>query len=216
MKEEPDKKLNFNHNDYEIINREVLYEGHFRLVRYKLRSRLFNGGWSKDFTREVMERSSAVAVLPYDPYLDQVILIEQFRPGALARPGSPWTLEIVAGIIDTDERPEEVALREAREEAGCVIESLYPLPSFFPSCGATNEFLHLFVGKADTSATGGIYGLADEFENIRAFAVPAEEAFEKVRAGFIQTAPAIVALQWLQLNKHLLQALWLEVLEPKT
>jgi ADP-ribose pyrophosphatase len=216
MKEEQEKKMDFNHNDYEILSRDILYDGRFRLARYKLRYRLFNGGWSKEIFREVLERSSAVAVLPYDPYLDQVVLIEQFRPGALAHPGSPWMLEIVAGIIDTNEKTDEIAIREAKEEADCVIESLYPLPSFFPSPGGSNEFLTLFAGKTDSSAIGGIFGLVAEAENIRAFAVPVEEAYEKVRAGFIQTAPAIVALQWLQLNKHLLQALWLEALEPKT
>lgn len=215
MKEDYEKKLDFNHNDYEVIEREILYQGRFRLARYKFRYRLFNGGWSEIVSREVMERTSAAGVLPYDPYLDQVILIEQFRPGTLSHPNSPWMLEIVAGVIDTNEKPEEVAIREAREEAGCVIESIYHISNFFPSPGGTNEYFHLYCGKVDASGAGGIYGLVEESENIRAFAIPAEEAFEKVRAGYIQTVPAIIALQWLQLNRHLLQALWLEALEPK-
>lgn len=215
MKADNERKTTFTHNDYEIVSREILYEGRVRLVRYNFRYRLFNGGWSEIVSRDIMERYSAAGVLPYDPYLDQVVLIEQFRPGTLSHPNSPWMLEIVAGVIDTNEKPEEVAIREAKEEAGCVIESLYHITDFFPSPGASNEYFYLYCGKVDTSSAGGIFGLVEESENIRAFALPAEEAFEKARAGFIQTVPAIVALQWLQLNRHLLQALWLEALEPK-
>src|SRR5690554_7851398 len=46
-----------------------------------------------------------------------LVLVEQFRIGALDKSPVPWLLEIVAGLIDTDEEPAEVARREAREEA---------------------------------------------------------------------------------------------------
>ncbi len=215
MANDHQKKITFNHNDYEIVQRELLYEGVFRLVRYHLRIRQYNGEFSKIFTREVLERSSAAAVLPYDPYLDQVVLIEQFRPAALSDPTSPWTTEIVAGVIETDETPEGVAVREAREEAGCDIQALYHIVDFFPSPSCITEFLYLFCGKIAAGNVGGIHGLANENENIRAYALPADEAFEKVRAGYIKTPPAIIALQWLQLNRHLLQALWIDQIEKK-
>jgi ADP-ribose pyrophosphatase len=215
MQNDHQKKINFNHNDYEIIKREVLYEGVFRLVRYHIRTRQYDGEFSQVFTREMLERSSAAAVLPYDPYLDQVVLIEQFRPGALADPTSPWSTEIVAGVIETNEKPEDVALREAQEEAGCKIEALYHIIDFFPSPSCINECLYLYCGKIDASSVGGIYGVANEAENIRAYALPADEAFEKVRAGYVKTPPAIIALQWLQLNRHLLQALWIDQIEKK-
>jgi ADP-ribose pyrophosphatase len=215
MQNDHQKKIIFNHNDYEIVQREILYEGVFRLVRYHIRYRLYDGDFSKVFTREVLERSSATAVLPYDPYLDQVVLIEQFRPGALSDPTSPWMTEIVAGVIEVNEKPEDVALREAQEEAGCKIESLYHISDFFASPSCSTECLYLYCGKIDASSVGGIHGLDKESENIRAYALPAEEAFEKVRAGYIKTAPAIITLQWLQLNRHLLQALWIDQIEKK-
>ena len=70
----------FTQNDYEIVKRDSLYEGFFRMARYHLRFKLFNGGWSQTVTRELMERPSAVGILLYDPILDRVVLIEQFRP----------------------------------------------------------------------------------------------------------------------------------------
>jgi ADP-ribose pyrophosphatase len=210
MANEHNPKINFTHNDYEILNREVLYQGVFRLARYKIRYQLFNGGWSDTVSREVLERLSAAALLPYDPVLDQVVLIEQFRPGALAHPASPWLVEIVAGVLDSGEKPDQVAVREAQEEAGCTVDVLFPICDLFVTPGGSNEYLHIYCGKVDTRNIGGVHGLIHEQEDIRAYTLPAEEAFLKLRAGYIKTAPAIIALQWLQLNRHLLRELWLE------
>src|SRR4029079_17399724 len=142
-------KTHFTHQDYEIINREVLYKGVFTLARYSLRHRLFEGGQSEVMQREVLERLSATGVLPYDPVLDRVILIEQFRPGSLANPKSPWLIEIPAGIFRNNEQPDEVAYREADEEAGCKIEMLVPISEYFVSPGGSNEYIHLYCGKVD-------------------------------------------------------------------
>jgi ADP-ribose pyrophosphatase len=203
-----DRKAYFTHNDYEITGREVAYQGVFRLARYHLRHRLFQGGWSEEVTREILERSSAVGILPYDPILDQVALIEQFRVGTIANPSSPWVIEIIAGCIGYNESPEQVAYREANEEAACLIETLYPIYDYFVSPGGSNEYMHLFCGKINASAIGGIHGLIEESENIRAFTVSTEEALDMLRLGQIKTAPAIVALQWLQLNRDWLRSLW--------
>lgn len=198
----------FTQEDYEIVERTILYEGVFRLVRNQIRFRLFDGDWSQTVSREVLERMSAAAILPYDPHLDQVVLIEQFRPGALAQPSSPWLLEVVAGVYSSNEKPDEVAIREAQEEAACEINEIQLIQDYFVSPGGSNEYLHLFCGKVNASAIGGIHGLKSENEDIRAFALPAEDAFKMLQRGEIKTAPAIIALQWLQLNRAWLKALW--------
>ncbi len=205
----------FTHDDYEIVERKTLYQGVFRLASYKVRYKLFNGGWSEIVSREVLERLSAAAILPYDPYLDQIILIEQFRPGAISDPTSPWLIEIVAGVYHPGDKPDATAVREAAEEAGCKIEALYPIYDYFVSPGGSNEYLHVYCGKVDTSTAGGVFGLKEENEDIRVIVMPADEAFERMRGGYIKTAPAIVALQWLQLNRHLLKVLWQEPDEDK-
>lgn len=197
-----------NDKDYEILQRDVKYQGIFRLVQLHLRHRTFDGGWSDTFTREILERKSATAILPYDPVLEQVILIEQFRAGALANPSGPWLLEIVAGIYDGDDIPRDVAIREAEEEAGCKILDIHPVCEYFVSPGGATEYLSLFIGRIDASKAGGIYGLAHENEDIRAFTIPCEEAFNLLREGKIKTSPAIIALQWLQLNREWLRQLW--------
>lgn len=199
--------MSFSQNDYEIVKREVLYQGVFRLVRYHLRHQLFNNGWSKTFTREVLERTSSVAVLPYDPILDQIVLIEQFRAGALANPQSPWLIEVVAGIYE-DEKPDDVAIRETDEEAGCKILDLYPIYDVFVSPGGSNEHLDIYIGRIDASDAGGIHGLEYENENIRAFTLPVDEAYKLLQEGKIKTSPAIISILWLQLNREWLRQLW--------
>ena len=101
--------LSFTRDDVDIISRETGFKGFYRLDVLNLRHRLFNGGWGPVLRRELLVRHDAVCVLPYDPWLDQVVLIEQVRIGALEKSDNPWMLELVAGLIDTDESPEEVA-----------------------------------------------------------------------------------------------------------
>lgn len=199
----------FTRQDVELIKEDILYRGIFTLVRHHLRHRQFNGEWSNPFTREILKRKSAVGVLLYDPSLDQIVLIQQFRAGALDRAnGAPWLLEVVAGVYDPDEPITEVAKREAQEEAGSVVLDLHPICEYYVSPGGSDEYLHLFCGRIDASQSGGIHGLAEENEDIRAFTLSSDEAFQCLKEGHIKTSPAIISLQWLQLNRERLKQLW--------
>jgi hypothetical protein len=117
--------------DFEIIEREACFSGFYRLERLRLRHRQFAGGMGPELSRELFVRHDAVCVLPYDPQRDEVVLIEQFRVGALDKSANPWLLELVAGLIDKDEQPEEVARREALEEANLPITSLWPITQYY-------------------------------------------------------------------------------------
>lgn len=205
-----DYSASFSQGDYKILKREVLCEGIFRLVRFHLRHKLFDGELSHAFTRDRMERKSAVAVLPYDPKGDQVILIEQFRVGAINTPSSPWLLEVVAGVFDAEESSEEVARRETEEEAGCQILDLYPIGEFFVSPGGSNEYLYLFCAHIESTKEEGFFGLHEENEDIRTFVLSFETAYQWLEKGYIKTSPAMIALLWLKLNREWLQRLWLK------
>lgn len=198
----------FSKDDYQLVERKVVYKGVFRMAKYTIRYRLFGGGWSKNVQLEVMERESAVAVLPYDPILDKVILIEQFRPAPLSHEAYPWLTEIVAGIFTKDEAPTHVAEREAKEEANCEILDLFPIYEYFVSPGGCNEYIHIFIGRIDAANSGGIFGIADENEDIRVKVLSSDDAFALMQSGEIKTSPAIVSLQWLQLNRERLKQLW--------
>jgi ADP-ribose pyrophosphatase len=192
----------------EILEKTVGYQGFFRLERYRLRHQLFSGEWSRELVREVFERGHAAAVLPYDPVRDQVVFIEQFRIGALEAPGGPWLLEIVAGVIDAAETPEEVIRREAIEESGCTIQEVVPICEYLVSPGGTSERLTVFCGKVDASRAGGTHGLADEGEDTRVVVLGFAEAVAYLQAGKIKAAAPIIALQWLMLNREQLRRHW--------
>lgn len=184
----------------------VLFEKYFRLDEFHVAHELFAGGNSPVFTREIFERGSVVAVLPYDPRRDKVVLIEQFRAGALDDSDGPWLIECVAGVIEEGESEEEVALRECVEEAGCSIERLHTISRYYVSPGGTSEHCSLFCGLVDSDGVGGIHGLPHEHEDIRVIVVDAAEAFAWVRDGRIRSSATIIALQWLELNKGRLRA----------
>lgn len=193
----------------EIIEKITCYQGFFRIDRYRLRHRLFNGEWGSAITRELFERGHAAAVLPYDPIRDEVILIEQFRIGALNAPGGPWLTEIIAGIIEENEAPENVVKRESVEEANCIITDLVPLYDYLVSPGGMTERIALYCGRVDTTHAGGIHGAIDEGEDIKVHVVSRETALSYLQTGRINSASAIIALQWLALNREKLLRQWM-------
>ena len=189
--------------DVEIVEQRAVYQGFSRLEIVRLRHRLFAGGMSVIIQRELLMKPEAVGVLIYDPKRDEVLMIEQFRVGALSE-SNPWQLEIVAGLVDSvdeDETLEAVVCREALEEAGVELRQVQKLMSYFMSPGGSNEKFTLFVAEADLSNAGGLHGLPEEGEDIRVAVLKSDEAFQALMDGRVSNAPALIALQWLMLNK---------------
>ncbi|WP_336080707.1 NUDIX domain-containing protein [Thalassospira sp. CH_XMU1448-2] len=195
------------HKTFDIIQRKRGWDGYFKLDVYRLQHDKFDGGKSAILQREILERGHAVAVLPYDPVRDEVILIEQFRPGTLSvqerYPDMPvWLIEIVAGIIEDGETAENVALRETIEEAGCkIIAPLEKISQYYVTPGCSSETVTMFYGRVDASKVGGIHGLDEEGEDIRVFTVSAEECFAMLQNGQLCNATTTIAIQWLMLNR---------------
>lgn len=200
----------FGLDDVEIISEVDAYQGFYTLKNYQLRHRLFAGGWGKPVQREVVWRIPAVAVLLYDTAADAVVMIEQFRVGAMQHEQGPWQLEMVAGLIDTDEAPAQVAARECQEEAGVTVApaQMHKVCQYLVSPGGSNETLTIYCAPVDASAVGGIHGLPTEGEDIRVLSVAREQAWQWLQNGEITNAATIIALQWLQMNYTQLQAQW--------
>lgn len=200
--------LNTVPKDVEIVERVNCFKGFYQLDRVRLRHELFAGGMGREISRELFVRHDAVCVLPYDPQRDEVVLIEQFRVGAMGKVGNPWLIELVAGLIDKDEQPEEVAHREAVEEAGLTFSALWPMTRYFPSPGGSDELVHLYLGRCSSIGAGGLHGLEEEGEDIRVRVWAFEDALQAVRDGVIANAATIIALQWLALNRDEVRGLW--------
>jgi ADP-ribose pyrophosphatase len=193
---------------FEILTKEIIYQGFFRVEKYCLKHTMFGGGWSSEITRELFMRGSCVAVLLYDPHADKVVLIEQFRTGAILNPDKAWLVEIVAGAIEEGETAEEVAYRESLEEAGCEIQQLMVINEFYTTPGGSSEWITLFCGKVNSAQIGGIHGLAHEGEDILVRAVDFSEVYLMLENGEIDSAVPIIAIQWLALNRQKLKQKW--------
>ncbi len=194
--------------EFEIFKKENLFRGFFQLNRYHIRHQLFNGGWTSIFQREIFERGHAVAVLLIDPERDTLVLVEQFRPGAMATESNPWILELVAGMIEENEKPQEVARREALEESGCEIKQLVKICEYLSSPGGSTEKIWLYLGAVDSSSLPGFAGLSHENEDIKVHQIEVKMVFDMLDKGQINNAMSLIAIQWLKLNWHKKEHFW--------
>ncbi|BET41021.1 MULTISPECIES: ADP-ribose diphosphatase [Atlantibacter] len=208
MSKPDDRAVTFTKNDVEIIAREKLYRGFFSLDLYRFRHRLFNGEMSGEVRREIFERGHASVLLPFDPVRDEVVLIEQIRIAAYDTSETPWLLELVAGMIEPGESVEDVARREAMEEAGLTVGRTKPVLNYLASPGGTSERLSILVGEVDATQAEGIHGLVEENEDIRVHVVSREQAYQWVEEGKIDNAASVIALLWLQLHYQEIRQEW--------
>ncbi|WP_459660545.1 NUDIX domain-containing protein [Acinetobacter calcoaceticus] len=184
--------------DVEITSREYVFRGFIQVEKVSLRHRLFNQSeYTPVIQRELIHRPEAAGVLLYNDQKQQFALIEQFRVGALDDPHSPWQLEIIAGVLDGDETPENCIRRESLEESGCSVQDLQHLFSFYPSAGACSELFHLYVSETDLPTEGGVFGVDNEGENIQLHLFNYSEIQTLLDSGRLRNAPVIMALQWL-------------------
>lgn len=199
----------FTAGDVEVLKRETPFKGFFRVDRVHLRHRLFEGGWSGTVQRELFVRPPAAAVLPYDPQRGEILMVEQFRVGALDWRDTPWCLELIAGLADKEGEPvADLVRREAREEAGVEIGEMTRVAHYMPSPGGSNERLQVFVGRADLSNAGGVHGVAEENEDIRVVVRPVSEVETLLRSGRVDNAASLITLQWLLLHRQELDREW--------
>ena len=186
-----------NQDRIEVLHKTVCYQGFFRIDRYRLRHRLHRGEQGPELVREIFERGQVVAVLPFDPVRDSVVLIEQFRLGAYAAGWEPWLTECVAGIIEPGETLENVAIRETLEESGCRVLELVPMLNYLSTPGASSETISLFCARVESNGVGGVHGVPED-----------GEALQMLSTGKIVNALTIIALQWLALNYDSIKTRW--------
>ena len=205
-----DPLLRFSLADVEVVEKSRKFQGFFAIDEYLFRHKLYAGGYSKVLKREVFERGDAVGLLPYDPKTDSVILIEQFRSGALRSNTGPWQLELIAGMFSENEIPLDVAIREAKEEANLDLapENVTKVMDYLSSAGGMSECIHLYCACVDSENVSGVFGLESEGEDILVHVVSRKDAQKLLEQGKILNAATIIALQWLDLNLDKLKSSW--------
>ena len=162
-------------------------------------------GGEIEVQRELFHRGDAVAVLLYDPSKDKIVLIEQFRVGAIDDENGPWLLEIVAGVVEPGESITDVARRECKEEAGIDVHSFETVHSFYSSPGGCSEKIHILCALIDSEGVAGVFGLEEEGEDIKVLLIDFTDLHDLMVSQKIGSAIPLVALQWLQLNRERLR-----------
>jgi ADP-ribose pyrophosphatase len=197
------------HPDVEMFRATTVAARHLRIDTFRFRHRLFSGEWSGDRNYDALRRGQAVAIVLYDPDRDAVVLVEQFRLPALLAGSSPWQLEAAAGLIDTDETPEAVAIRETHEETGLtLIGEPIRIQRYLSSSGNSDESVVLFCARVDSTAAGGVHGLPEEHEDIRVVVKTLAEIEALLDAGSIESGHTLIGLYWLLRQRDRLRRFW--------
>lgn len=195
--------------DWKILKKEESFNGFFKLYSYKIEHDLFNGG-TGTISREVLHRGHAAAVMPYDPVTDSILLVEQFRAGAMHIQHNPWLFEIIAGMVEEGEHSQEVVRREAQEEAGLALQDVNFISTYFPSPGGSAETIDLYWATADLSGAGGVFGLETEGEDIRSGVYSFDDAMRMLDDGLINNSVTMLLLLWFyrfrQSNSHFVKS----------
>jgi len=189
---------------WKLLNAESRYKGFFKIDNCHIRHQTFAGG-EIEVQRELFHRGDAVAVLLYDPAKDRVVMVEQFRVGAIEDEAGPWLLEIVAGVVEQGESVTDVARRECKEEAGLDVHSFESVHSFYSSPGGCSEQIHLLCALVNSDHAQGIHGLDEEGEDIRVQVIDFAQVHDLMASQRINSAIPLIALQWLQINRERLQ-----------
>ena len=185
---------------FKILDKKNIHDGFFKMNEVTLKYKKYNGDWSNAIKRELFGGAQVSAVLPYDPINKKIVLIQQFRPGTISRDNQNYLDEIVAGIIDPGETPEDTAKRECLEETGCEISNLTSIQSYFPAPGSSESFYNLFLGEVIAPDKEIIRGLENENEDILVKSYSFDEVKTKMNKKEILNGLTLIALQWFFLN----------------
>jgi len=194
----------YDRKDVEIKSAESVHEGHYNVVKLRMRHKCFDGGWSDWLDREQLLRQDAACAILWDPKQDKVVLVEQIRIGLINRRHqiSPWMIEVVAGLVDSGEKPEEAIIRETKEEAGYEIQTLLPIGVFFNTPGGFNEKSFVYCGIISLESDN-LEPEPDKDEDIKVHIFDWTD-FQRFQNTVVTSASTLIAIQWLTQHHDML------------
>ncbi len=185
----------------EIIEKKRVFDGFFKIDQFKLRHERFDGTMSPEIRRLCFERGDSVAALVWNRDAKEMILTRQFRLPAHEK-GPGLLLEVVAGMLEPGETPEDTIRRELVEEIGYRAGEMTSIGTFYLSPGGSSERIILFyveVGDGDRVSEGG--GAAHEHEDIRVENYSWPQLEQMLDNQKILDAKTLIALMWFQREK---------------
>lgn len=189
-------------SEYKVISKKKLHDGFFKLHELNFIHKKHDGSWSSNVTREVFSGAHVSTVLPYDPVKKKILLLKQFRAGVINRKHNPQLLEIVAGIVDKGETPEDAAIRECAEETGCKTNILKKIYSYYPAPGSSESFYHFFLAEINAFEGQRILGQTNESEDILVRSYNIDEVRNLLNEGNLINGVTLMAIQWFFLNYY--------------
>src|SRR6184192_1259630 len=138
----------------------------------------------RTYIREVVHHPGSAVILPaFDD--GTIALVKQYR-----HPAVKYLLELPAGTLNDNERPEDGAARELEEELGVVAGKLEKLCEFFVSPGFCEEKMWLYLA---TDLRETVQRLEDD-ELIEVIRIPVDQALQMITDGEIEDAKTIIGL----------------------
>jgi len=203
------------HPDVEIEANQRVWSGRFPLDVVRFRQRRFDGRMSDARSWELLRRGRAAALLPYDPWTDAVVTIEQFRLPALVAGLDPVLVELPAGLCEDAEEPSATIRREMQEEMRLGFDRQERIGGFLLTPGGADECCELFAGRVRAPAAAadgfaGYGGEASENEDIRVRVWPADAAIDAACAGRFTNVVTALGLLWLAAKRDWLRRIWME------
>lgn len=162
------------------LSSKLLFEGPI----FSISRRKYQLPDSRQADYDILSHHGAVTILPLDKE-NQVWFVRQFRPAA-----GQMLLEIPAGTIDREERPEACAQRELREEIGMGAGKLQMIGEFYLAPGYSTEYQYIFLATELSPEKLP----ADEDEILFTEKYKLEEVYEMIYRGAIIDAKTIAAL----------------------
>jgi ADP-ribose pyrophosphatase len=141
--------------------------------------------------REIVRHPGAIAAVARVPD-GRFVFVRQFR-----KPIEREVLEVIAGRKELQERPEDCAAREIKEETGHEVVALHSLGGLYPSPGYVDELIHLFFAELSESAE---IPNGDHDERITVEYLTREEFEAMVDGGLIEDAKTLAA--WLLFSRR--------------
>lgn len=145
--------------------------------------------------REVVHATDSVSILLYNPKEKYVLLVKQPRAPMMSDENPEGLLvETVAGRFDVNLGVEDLAVKEAEEEVGAIIEAsdVMVLNGGQPlalSPGVLTERAYLAIAQIDVpfgEATERVFGNKDEGEKIQRIFMQYDEVVDYLNSGDCQ------------------------------
>ena len=183
-----------------VLSRKTLWQGFVHLLQLQVEVPTFKGGRMKQL-REIHDHGRAACILPIDPVHRTALFVHQWRIPPLLMGDNEPLLEVVAGIVDDGETPENCVHRESVEETGYEVSDLVKIMEGYSSPGTVTEYFYLFAGRYDRTRQrhdGG--GLDHEEEDVERVELSFDDLRVMVKEGRIRDAKTFIAVSWLLAN----------------